>query len=450
MSAKERKRLVVLAEVKSRKMTLAQAGRLMRVSYRQAKRIWARFLKKGDAGLVHRSRGKAGARAKPAALQRRVLARVEERFGDFGPTLAAEHLLKEGLAVDHETLRRWLIQAGRWQPGRPRRKHRAWRERRECFGQMVQLDGSLHDWFEGRRAWAVLMVAVDDATGITGGEFFEAETTHASFDTLEGWIQENGVPGSLYVDKDSIYRCERAARVAEQIAGEEPRTQFGRAMDDLGVELILAHSPQAKGRVERRNGILQDRLVKALRLEGISDLARANEFLRKTFWPEFNRKFAVAPRSPSDAHTPGPRNLDDILSWQEERVVSQNWCVQWKGQSYQIGREEESLGLPGRKVTLRRRRNGQIEAFFKGRKLKIKLLPEGAARRVAEARKVGATRLSKPVENHPWRQSSPALGKEFWKSVRKEGTREKRARRQAAAAFAQPPLRYGFPAAAAA
>lgn len=450
MSAKERKRMVVLAQVRERKMTLAQGGRVMGVSYRQAKRIWARFLKKGDAGLVHRARGKAGPRAKSASLRRRVLSRYAERFADFGPTLAAEELLKEGLAVDHETLRRWLIQAGRWQPGRPRRKHRAWRERRECFGQMVQLDGSHHDWFEGRRAPAVLMVAVDDATGTTGGQFFEGETTHASFDTLEGWIDENGVPGSLYVDKDSIYRCERAASVAEQIAGEEPRTQFGRAMDELGVELILAHSPQAKGRVERRNGILQDRLVKALRLQGISDLARANEFLREKFWPEFNRKFQVQPRNAVDAHTRAPRNLDEILSWQEERVVSQDWCVQWKGQSYQIGREEESLGLPGRKVTLRRRRSGQLEAFYKGRKLKIKLLPEGAPRRVVEARKIGTTRLTKPVEDHPWRKSSPALGKEFWKAVREEAAREKRARRQAAAASGQPPLRCGFPAAAAA
>lgn len=450
MSAKERKRLVVLAQVKSRKMTLAQAGRVMAVSYRQAKRIWARFLKKGDAGLVHRSRGKAGARAKPAAFRRRVLARVAERFPDFGPTLACEHLFKEGLRVDHETLRRWLIQSGRWQPGRPRRKHRAWRQRRECFGQMVQLDGSHHDWFEGRRAWAVLMVAVDDATGMTSGEFFEAETTHASFDTLEGWIDAHGVPGSLYVDKDSIYRCERAASVAEQIAGEEPRTQFGRAMDQLGVEIILAHSPQAKGRVERRNGILQDRLVKALRLERIKDLARANEFLRERFWPEFNRKFQVQARNPADAHTPAPSNLDEILSWQEERVVSQDWCVQWKGQSYQIAREEEWLGLPKRKVMLRRRRNGQIEAFFKGRKLKIKLLAEGAPRRVVEARKIGRSRLTKVGLRHPWRQSSPALGKEFWKGVRKEGAKAKRARRQAAAASGQPSLRCGFPVAAAA
>jgi hypothetical protein len=450
MSAKERKRLLVLAEVKKRRMSLAQAGRLMSVSYRQAKRIWSRFFKKGDAGLVHGSRGKPGPRAKALAVRGRILARFDERYADFGPTLAAEYLRKDGWAVDHETLRRWLIKAGRWQPGRPRRKHRAWRERRECFGQMVQLDGSEHDWFEGRRGRAVLMVIVDDATGCTDGEFFESETTHASYDTVEGWIGMYGVPSSVYVDKDSIYRCERAASVAEQIAGQEPRTQFGRAMDELGVELILAHSPQAKGRVERRNGILQDRLVKALRLEGIGDLASANEFLRKKFWPEFNRKFQRKARSPANAHTRAPRNLDEILSWQEERVVSNDWCVQWKGQCYQIGREAESLGLPGRKVLLRRRRNGQVEAFFKGRKLNIKILPEGAPARLIMPSKLGATHLTKPAIEHPWRKTRPALGKQFWKAVRKEGAAQKRAHVQAAAAFAQPPLRSSFATAAAA
>src|SRR5262249_4563486 len=160
----------------------------------------------------------------------------------------------------------WLMQAGVWQVRRKRQQHRAWRERKECFGQMVQLDGSHHDWFEGRRAKAVLMVMVDDATNVTFAGFYEEETTHAAYEVFAGWVRAHGLPGSLYVDRDSIYRCERVATVAEQIANQEPQTQFGRAMEQLGVELILANSPQAKGRVERRNGLLQDRLVKALRL----------------------------------------------------------------------------------------------------------------------------------------------------------------------------------------
>ena len=188
MSGKERRRMVVLGEVKKGRLSLAEAGSLMGLSYRQAKRVWQRFKKAGDAGLVHRSRGRAGRRCKEAKLRQQVLARYAERYPDFGPTLAAEKLVEEGLGVDHETLRRWLIKAGRWQPGRKRPRHRAWRERKASFGQMVQMDGSQHDWFEGRRAKAVLMVMVDDATNRTGARFFEEETTRASYDVFETWV----------------------------------------------------------------------------------------------------------------------------------------------------------------------------------------------------------------------------------------------------------------------
>jgi transposase len=327
MSGKERKRLVVLAEVKPGKLSVAAGGRLLGVCYRQAKRIWRRFKKKGDAGLVHRNRGKSGPRRKPAKLRAQVLARYRERYPDFGPTLAAEKLQQEGLRVDHETLRRWLVAKGLWRSGRKRQQHRSWRERRECFGQMVQLDGSHHDWFEGRRDKAVLMVMVDDATNRTGARFSEEETTRASYDVFDGWVGKNGMPGSLYVDRDSIYRCERIATVAEQIASQEPRTQFGRAMEQLGVEVIMAHSPQAKGRVERRNGLLQDRLVKELRLEGISDLVAANQFLEQKFLPALNQRFVVAARSSVDAHRQGAWNLGEVLSWEETRVVAKDWTV---------------------------------------------------------------------------------------------------------------------------
>jgi hypothetical protein len=349
MSGKERKRMVTLTEVKRGKLSVAAAGRLLGVCYRQAKRIWQRFRKRGEAGLVHRSRGRPGPRRKAAKLRGQVLARYQERYPDFGPTLAAEKLQQEGLAVDHETLRRWLMEEGLWSSGRKRQQHRAWRERRECFGQMVQLDGSHHDWFEGRRAKAVLMVMVDDATNRTGALFSEEETTRASYDVFDGWVRKNGVPGSLYVDRDCIYRCERVATVAEQLAGQEPRTQFGRAMEQLGVEVILAHSPQAKGRVERRNGLLQDRLVKELRLEGISDLAAANEFLERKFLPALNQRFTLAARSSVDAHRQGAWNLGEVLSWEEVRVVAKDWTVAWDGRWFQIDAEHERLSLAGGK-----------------------------------------------------------------------------------------------------
>jgi molybdenum-dependent DNA-binding transcriptional regulator ModE len=450
MSGKERKRLAVMEQVKQRKMTVAQGARVMSLSYRQAKRVLARYTKNGDAGLVHKSRGQPGPRRKSGSLRAKVLARYRKRYFDFGPTLAAEHMQEEGLLLDHETLRRWLVTEGLWTPGRPRRTHRAWRERRECFGQMVQLDGSHHDWFEGRREKAVLMVMVDDATNITYAQFFEGETTRACYDVFEGWCREHGLPGSLYVDRDSIYRCERVATVAEQVAGEEPKTQFGRAMETLGVELIMAHSPQAKGRVERRNGLLQDRLVKEMRLAGIDDLEAANEFLRKKFLPALNRKFTVTPRSQADAHRRPPADLAATLSWQEERVVQPDWTVAWEGRWFQIPREHEALNLAGRKIIVRHLRNGAVELIYQNRKLKSKELPQRPERAQAEPRRIGRTQLTKPAAEHPWRTDQMAYGKEFFKKRKQEGQARRRAAHQAAATSGQPSLRSGCPAAAAA
>jgi len=444
MSSQERKRMVVLADVKGGKLSLAAAGRQLGVCYRQAKRIWRRFKKKGAAGLVHRSRGKPGPRRKPAKLRAQVLARYQERYPDFGPTLAAEKLHAEGLEVDHETLRRWLEEKGLWQSGRKGPQHRAWRERRECFGQMIQLDGSHHDWFEGRRDKAVLMVMVDDATNCMGGRFSEEETTRAAYDVFDGWVQKNGMPGSLYVDRDSIYRCERRATVAEQLAGQEPRTQFGRAMERLGVEIIMAHSPQAKGRVERRNGLLQDRLVKELRLEGIGDLVAANEFMEQKFWPDLNQRFIVAARSSVDAHRQGTWNLGEILSWEEPRVVAKDWTVAWACRWFQIDAAHEGLSLAGREVIVRQLRCGTVQLLYNGVKLRWKELPARPLRVPAPPR-VGPIEFSKPGQTHPWRPLGAGLGKEFWRSEKARGAMVKRARRQALAASGKPSLRSGSP-----
>jgi hypothetical protein len=445
MSGKERKRMVVLATVKEGKLSVAAAGRTMGVCYRQAKRIWRRFKQAGDSGLVHRSRGQPGPRRKAERLHGQVLARYLERYPDFGPTLAAEKLHGEGLVVDHETLRRWLVAAGLWSSGRKRQQHRSWRERRECFGQMVQLDGSHHDWFEGRRDKAVLMVMVDDATNRTGARFSEAETTRASYEVFAVWVRQHGVPGSLYVDRDSIYRCERVATVAEQIARQEPRTQFGRAMEQLGVAVIMAHSPQAKGRVERRNGLLQDRLVKELRLEGISDLETANEFLDKTFLPALNRRFTLAARSSVDAHRPSVRNLDEVLSWEEPRVVAKDWTVAWDSRWYQIEAEHEGLSLAGRKVTVRQLRCGTVQLLYAGAKLRWKELPARPLRVAAPPRRLGRIKLLKPGKSHPWRQDGVGPGQEFWRREKARGAIVKRGRRQAFAASGKPSLRSGSP-----
>jgi len=450
MRGKERKRLVVLAGVKQGKLSVAGAGRLLGVCYRQAKRIWSRFKRLGEAGLVHGNRGKPGPRRKSVALRSRVLARYRQRYADFGPTLAAEKLQEEGLVVDHETLRRWLVAKGLWSSRRPRQQHRSWRERRECFGQMVQLDGSHHDWFEGRREKAVLMVMVDEATNRTGARFSEQETTRASYEVFADWVRKNGMPRSLYVDRDSIYRCERAASVAEQIASQEPRTQFGRAMEQLGVELILAHSPQAKGRVERRNGLLQDRLVKELRLEAISDLKSANEFLERKFLPALNKRFTLSARSPVDAHRQGSWNLREVLSWEEWRVVAQDWTLGCNGRWFQIDAQHERLSLAGRKVMVRELRCGAVQLLYGGVKLRWKELPARPLKVPEPPRRIGRIKLFKPGKEHPWRQDRVGTGKEFWRKEKARGAALKRARHQAAATSGKPSLRSGLLTAAAA
>jgi len=328
MSRQERERLTILAGVTKQELTLVPAGELMGVGYRQSKRIWRRYQADGDAGLVHRLRGQPSPRRKPAALRALALARYEEeRYADFEPTLMAEHPAREGLVVDHETLRRWLLAAGKRTVRRRRQKHRQWRERKPSFGARVQLDGSHHGWFEGRREPCVLMVMVDDATNRMRARFFEEETTRASYDVFESWVHRHRLPRGLYVDRDSLYRCEGVGSIAEQLAGKPPQTQFGRAMEQLGVELILANSPQAKGRVERMNGVLPDRLVKEMRLAGINDLESANQFLDGEYLRAFHRQFARVAASPVEVHRAVARPLNEVLSWEEERVAGSgiNW-----------------------------------------------------------------------------------------------------------------------------
>jgi hypothetical protein len=445
MSRKERSRITILAGVKEQELTLVEAAELLRLSYRQMKRVWCRYDDQGDAGLVHRLRGRPSSRRIKPELRARILARVAARYPDFGPTLAAEYLGQEGLVVDHETLRRWLLAEGRITIRRRRQKHRQWRERKPCFGAMVQLDGSDHDWFERRRKRAVLMVMVDDATNQVWAQFFEQETTRASYDVFEAWVRRFGLPQSLYVDRDSIYRCEGVGSIADQLAGKEPQTQFGRAMEQLGVELILANSPQAKGRVERMNGTLQDRLVKALRLEGISDLEAANQYLSKRFLPDLNRRFRVKAANATDVHRGVPQRLNEVLSWEEQRMVQRDWTVSCANQWYQLDRQHESLNLVGRKLIVRTLRSGTVELVFRGSKLRHRRLPARPQRQSPVPAPVKAARIIKPAAAHPWRRFDSGIGQgqEFWRKQKHSG---QAARRQLSLGNSgRPPLRSGLP-----
>jgi molybdenum-dependent DNA-binding transcriptional regulator ModE len=415
MSRKERKRLELFSRVKRGELTLAKAAELAGVSYRQAKRVYRRYREESDAGLVHRLRGRPSNRGSDPTLREQALAWYRQRYDDFGPKLAAEYLEREQqLLVGVETLRRWLMAAGLWHTQRKRAVHRRWRERKEHQGEMVQMDGSHHDWFEGRRPWACLMVMIDDASNFTYAQFFEEETTVAAMTTFGRYVEQQGLPQSLYVDRDSIYETTRDATVDEELGETGPETQFGRAMRELSVKLICAHSPQAKGRVERRNAVFQDRLVKALRLAGISDLEAANRYLEETFLPELNRQFNVQPKGEADVHrkVPGDVRLGQVLSFQETRVVQNDWTVVWRRRRFQLTEANQKLALVRKRVLVCERLDGAITWMYQGRELAWDEIAEQAERKPPEP--LGPTGLGRvalrPSGDHPWRKPFQAPG----------------------------------------
>jgi hypothetical protein len=409
MSRKERRRMEVYSRVKRGEITQRKGAELIGLSYRQVKRSYARFVEEGDGGLVHRLRGKASNRGSEAKVRERALELYSEKYDDFGPTLAAEYLSEElGEAIATTTLRRWLLAAGLWQKTRRRSEHRRWRARKEHRGELVQMDGSHHDWFEGRRGPAVLMVMIDDATNHTFARFFEEETTAAAMKTFAGYVAEHGLPQGLYVDRDSIYETTRDASSDEALRETGPLTQFGRAMHELDVKLHLAHSPQAKGRVERRHGLFQDRLVKALRLGNISDLAAANDLLEREFLPMLAKRFVVSPKRKADLHRPKPRGvrLERVLALQESRVVQHDWTVSWRNRWFQLTAENRRLSLVKQRVIVCEQLDGTMELLYRGRALAWQELPE-RPRRVKAERPVGPTGVGRvgvrPAANHPWR-----------------------------------------------
>jgi transposase len=407
MSGKERRRLVAMNRVKSGALPLVEAARILGVSYRQVKRIWARYQACGDRGLVHGLRGKASNRKAKAELRERAMARYREAYADFGPTLAAEYLRKEGIVVSVTTLRRWLLAAGLWQRARKRKVHRHRRPRREQRGELVQMDGSHHDWFEGRRGWAVLMVMIDDATGHVTARFFENESWASAVVIFRHYADRHGLPQELYVDRHGIYRAEREPTADEVLAGKEPETQFGRALEELGVKLIRANSPQAKGRVERMNGTLQDRLVKALRVAGISDLAAANRFLEEQFLPELNAAFTVPAAREGDVHraVPPGTDLERILSIQETRVVQNDWTVRVKSAFLQLDRKS---GVKARdKVQVCQQVDGRVRVFAGDRELvwsPTRSEPRRSRPKPVRSGPTGSSQGQKPRADHPWRK----------------------------------------------
>ena len=334
MSQEEMRRAGVLERVKTGEIPLGQAARDLRLSYRHVKRLYARYSAGGAKGLVHGNAEKPSHHAKPAKLRQKVLRLVRQQYTgkpgeSFGPTLAAEHLAQDHkLKIDPETLRRWMLAEGLWTPRRKHRAYRRRRPRREQFGALVQMDGSFHLWLEQRAGKGCLINMVDDATSTGLGLFDQEETTWTVADTLRLWVQTYGIPLALYVDWKNVYHHEPTRR--QQQDGIVPLSQFGRMCAKLGVELIGAHSPQAKGRVERSHGTHQDRLIKKLRLRQVKTYPDANRYLAERYWKEHNTRYAVAPANTVDLHRAVPTGLDleQVFCLESERTLSQDWVVE--------------------------------------------------------------------------------------------------------------------------
>ena len=406
MSKSERKRLAVMSQVVSGKLSLQAASGLLGLSYRQTKRVLSKYRAEGDQGVVHGLRGKASNRPTNATLKAQVLSRYVASYSDYGPTLAVEALAGESLVVPVATLRRWLREAGLWARRRERKQHRKRRVRREAIGELLQMDGSHHDWFEGRRDWAVLMVAIDDASGRILARFFEEETLAAAFTMMQIYIIRHGLPQAVYVDRASIYRSDREPTEEEIVNDLQPQTQFGRAMESLAVRLILARSPQAKGRVERMNGTLQDRLVKALRQKRISDLSTANSYLEAEFLDAFNAKFSKTPEQSLDGHRPlsAEQDLNRTLSVQEERVVQNDWTVRWQNGFLQLRR---NCGVePKQRVVVCSQLDGRVRIFTSDRELDYgtsRTEPPTPPKPKKGSALPKSNQGQKPPASHPWR-----------------------------------------------
>jgi len=411
MTISERVRLDLFKRVKRGELSVAKAARLLNVSVRQARRLWKRFQLKGDQGLIHGLRGRTGVGANHALneLRDEAVALCREHYADFGAALASEYLRdRHGLKVGRGTLWRWLADAGLGGRRRRAARHRIRRERRPCFGELVQMDGSDHDWFEGRGRRCILFAMVDDATNFLHMRFYDSEDTRSAFDLFGRYVESHGLPSQLYVDKDSIYRVndEVACEKARQ-KGQELLTQFGRAMKGLGVGLVFADSPQAKGRVERMHGTHQDRLVKALRVAGVKDVASANVLLDSGYVARFNAQFRVEAAQPTDVHRRVPRGviLADVLSIQEKRRVGKDWCVTYAGRVLQIDKRHVRLSLAKKQVTVIDGADGSLKLIYNGKPLvftHIAALPQASK---AKARSLIDRTPWRPGPDHPWKRS---------------------------------------------
>jgi len=399
MSRRETKRLHIIHQALDKRITQAKAAELAGLSSRQLRRMVKRIREEGDDGISHRSRGKASNRRFPQKVKDKVLKLYRKQYSDFGPTFASEKLFDvHEIKLSDETLRLWLNQEDISYEKRKGRKHRQWRERKHHFGEMVQMDGSHHDWFEGRGPECVLMGYIDDATGTVSGRFYDYEGTMPAMDSFNRYIKRYGIPQSVYLDKHTTYKSPAKQSIEDELEDKNPMSQFERSLAELGVTVIHANSPQAKGRVERLFRTLQDRLVKEMRLAGAKSVGQANEFLIK-YLPMYNRKFKVKAVSEVNIHQAAlsPRALDKIFCIRDERTLRNDFTIAYNGKLYQIKDPVKT-----QKVAVEERIDGSLHITHRGMELSYREIKRRPAKEKVKAPALIERRYQPP--DHPWKR----------------------------------------------
>jgi transposase len=369
MTQGELKRLHVIRKALDKSITQIEAASIIGICLRQAQRIVKAVKAEGDKGVIHKSRGQPSNRALPDKIKDKALKLYKEKYPDFGPTLGSEKLFEiDKIKINDETLRLWLIDAGISYKKRKARPHRQWRQRKACFGEMIQMDGSHHDWLEGRGPECVLMGYIDDATGRPFARFYPYEGTLPAMDSFKRYIVKCGLPVSIYLDKHPTYKSTKKQTIEDELNNTEPLSQFARAVNELGIDVIYADSPQAKGRIERLFRTFQNRLIKEMRLKGIKSTEEGNRFLTH-YLPVYAKRFAVVPANDTDLHRPIAKgaDLDAVFCVKAIRVLRNDFTVAYNGRLYQI---EDNVNAE--KVTVEERANGSIHISYRNMDLKSK------------------------------------------------------------------------------
>ena len=400
MTQEELKRLHIIRKALDKGITQAEAAELIGVCLRQTQRIVKTVRTEGDKGIVHKSRGKHSNRALPDKIKHKALKLCREKYHDFGPTLASEKLFeRDKIKLNDETLRLWFIEESVAYKTRKKRPHRQWRPRKPCFGEMVQMDGSHHDWFEGRGEPCVLMGYIDDATSNPFARFYPYEGTLPAMDSFKHYLEEYGVPASLYLDKHSTYKVTKKRSIEDDLTNTDPLSQFARAVKELGTNLIHADSPQAKGRIERVFGTFQDRLIKEMRLEGIKSIEEGNRFL-KGYLPIYAKRFGVRPAKDVNLHRPLPKDisLDKILCKKTDRVLGNDFTVTHDKKFYQI---EDTIRA--QKVIVEEKTDGSMQIWHKNTALKFKEITMRPKKIKQPSPYIFPNKAHTPAPNHPWK-----------------------------------------------